>query len=58
VNQKVLLDVIKEVGLEVSTRKTKFMVMYRRQNAGQYLNLLRHKKTFENMYISHIWKRQ
>jgi len=37
VNRKteVLLEASREVGLEVDTVKTKYVVMYRRQNIGQ-----------------------
>jgi hypothetical protein len=34
-NSETLNDASKEVGLEVNTDKTKYMLMYRHQNAGQ-----------------------
>jgi hypothetical protein len=34
-NTEALIDATKEVGLEVNTEKTKYMLLSRRQNAGQ-----------------------
>jgi hypothetical protein len=34
-----LLDVSKEVGLDVNTEKTKYMLMYHHQNAGKNRNI-------------------
>jgi hypothetical protein len=34
-NTKTLIDAIKEVGLEVNTEKTKYMLLSRHQNVGQ-----------------------
>jgi hypothetical protein len=44
-----LLEVSKEVGLEVNTEKTKYMVVYRHQNVGQNHNLQIVNKAFENV---------
>jgi hypothetical protein len=40
-----------EVDLEVNIEKTKYMVMSRHQNAGQYHNLKISTKPFENLNI-------
>jgi len=37
------------VGLEINTEKNKYMVVSRRQNAGQNRNLLIANKYFENV---------
>jgi hypothetical protein len=37
-NTETLIDAIKEVGLEVNTEKTKYMLLSRHQNAGQNHN--------------------
>jgi hypothetical protein len=34
-NTQILFDASKEVGLEVNTEKTKYMLLSRHQNAGQ-----------------------
>jgi hypothetical protein len=34
-NVETLIDSSKEVGLEVNTEKTKYMLLFHRQNAGQ-----------------------
>jgi hypothetical protein len=34
-NMETLIDASKEVGLEVNTEKTKYMLLSRHQNAGQ-----------------------
>jgi ABC-type siderophore export system fused ATPase/permease subunit len=41
-NMETLIDASKEVGLEVNTEKTKYMLLSRHQNAGQEL---RHKNS-------------
>jgi hypothetical protein len=48
-NTEVLLQASREVGLEVNTEKTKYMVLFRRQNAGQNHNLLTANESFENV---------
>jgi hypothetical protein len=39
----------KEVGLEVNTDKTKYMLLSRRQNAGQNHNIKLGGRSFENV---------
>jgi hypothetical protein len=38
-NMETLIDASKEVGLEVNTEKTKYMLLSRHQNAGQSHNI-------------------
>jgi len=38
-----------EIGLEVNTEKTEYMVVSRQQNVGQNHNLLITNKSFENL---------
>jgi hypothetical protein len=44
-----LIDASKEVGLEVNTEKTKYMLLYRHQNAGQSHDIKIANKCFENV---------
>jgi hypothetical protein len=44
-----LLEVSKEVGLEINVEKTKYMVVSRRQNAGHNHNLTISNKSSENV---------
>jgi hypothetical protein len=44
-----LLKASSEVGLEVNTDKTKYMVISSHQNAGRNHNLLTSNKSFENV---------
>jgi len=44
-----LLETSREVGLEVNTEKTKYMVVSHHQNVGQNHNLLISNKSFENV---------
>jgi hypothetical protein len=46
---KSLLHYSREDGLEVNTKKTKYMVKSRRKNSGQNHNLLRANEAFENV---------
>jgi hypothetical protein len=48
-NTEALLDASREVGLEVNTEKTKYMVMSYHQSAEQYHNLLVANRSFENV---------
>jgi hypothetical protein len=48
-NTEVLLEASKEVGLEVNTEKTKYMVVSSHQNVGENYDLLIANKTFENV---------
>jgi ribosomal protein S2 len=44
-----LIDADKEVGLEVNTEKTKYMLLSRHQNAGQTHNMKIGNRCFENV---------
>jgi hypothetical protein len=44
-----LIEAIKEVGLEVSTEKTKYMLLSRRQNIGQNHYIKIADRCFENV---------
>jgi hypothetical protein len=44
-----LIDASKEVGLEVNTGKTKYMLLSRHQNAGQSHDIKIANKCFENV---------
>jgi hypothetical protein len=46
-NTATLVDVSKEVGLEVNTEKTKHMLLSRHQNAGQNHDIKIGKRSFE-----------
>jgi ribosomal protein S2 len=48
-NMETLIDAIKEVGLEVNTEKTKYMLLSRHKNAGQSYELKIANRCFENM---------
>jgi hypothetical protein len=48
-NTEALTDASKEVGLEVNTEKTKYMLMFEHQNAGQNHNIKMVNTTFENV---------
>jgi hypothetical protein len=43
------IDASKEVGLDVNTEKTKYMLLSRHQNAGQYHNIKIDDRSFENV---------
>jgi len=49
--QKLCLQASREVGLEVNTQKTKYMVISGHQNAGQSFNLLIANQDFKNIYL-------
>jgi hypothetical protein len=48
--KKLLSDTSKEVGLEVNTEKTKYMLMFRDQIAGQNYNSMMDNESFKNVY--------
>jgi hypothetical protein len=48
-NMETLIDASKEVGLEVKTEKTKYMLLSRHQNAGQSYNIKIANRCFENV---------
>jgi len=50
-NTECLLETSREVGLEVNTQKTKYMVMSRHKNAGQNHNLRIVDKSFKNVVL-------
>jgi ribosomal protein S2 len=48
-NVETLIDASKEVGLEVNTEKTKYMLLSRHQNAGQSHDIKIANRCFENV---------
>jgi hypothetical protein len=48
-NVQILIDASKEIGLEVNTEKTKYMLLSRHQNTGQSHEVQIDNKCFENM---------
>jgi hypothetical protein len=52
-----LIDASKEVGPEVNTEKTKYMLLSCHQNAGQNHDVKRANRRFENVAGSDIWER-
>jgi ribosomal protein S2 len=48
-NMETLIDASKEVGLEVNTEKAKYMLLSRRQNAGQNYDIKIANRCFENV---------
>jgi hypothetical protein len=48
-NRETLIDASKEVGLEVNTEKTKYMVLFPHQNAGQNHDMKIPNRCFENV---------
>jgi hypothetical protein len=51
-----LIDSSKEVGLEVNTEKTKYMLMFRHQNGEQNFNVKIANKSLENLaQYKHFW---
>jgi hypothetical protein len=61
-NSEALVIASKEIGLEVNAEKTKYMVMYRDQNAGQSGNIQIGDKSFETVeqfkYLGTILRNQ
>jgi hypothetical protein len=53
-NTETLFDASKEVGLEVHTEKTKYMLRSRHQNAGQNHDVKITNRCFENVHSSYI----
>ncbi|PNF32661.1 hypothetical protein B7P43_G13126, partial [Cryptotermes secundus] len=57
-NRQTLIDASKEVGLEVNTEKTKYMLLSRHQNAGQNHDIKIGNRSFENaaqFYMCEMW---
>jgi hypothetical protein len=50
-NTQTLIDASKEVGLEVNTERTKYMLLSRHQNAGQNRDIKIGNRCFENVLI-------
>jgi hypothetical protein len=48
-NTQTLTDASKEVGLEVHTEKTKYMLLSRHQNAGQNHDIKKTNKSYKNV---------
>jgi hypothetical protein len=48
-NTETLIDTSKEVGLEVNADKSKYMLLYHHQNAGQNHNMKISNRSFENV---------
>jgi hypothetical protein len=48
-NTQTLTDASKEVGLEVNTDKTKYMLLSRHKNAGQNYDIKIGNRSFENV---------
>jgi hypothetical protein len=48
-NTETLIDASKEVGLEVNVEKTKYMLVFRDQNAGQTREIKIGNRSFENV---------
>jgi hypothetical protein len=48
-NAQTLTDASKEIGLEVNTEKTKYMLLSRHQNAGQNHDIKIGNRWFENV---------
>jgi hypothetical protein len=48
----------KEVGLEVNTERTKYMLLSHHQHAFQNRNIKIANKPFENVHSSNIWEGQ
>jgi hypothetical protein len=46
---EIVIDAIKEVGLEVNTEKTKYMLLSCRQNAGKSYDIKIANRCFENV---------
>jgi hypothetical protein len=48
-NTETLIDVSKEIGIEVNTEKTKFMFLSRHQNAGHNNDIKLENRFFKNV---------
>jgi hypothetical protein len=55
-NAEALLDASKEIGLELNSEKTKYMLMSRHQTAGQSNYIRATNKSFEKWQSSSIWE--
>jgi hypothetical protein len=48
-NSETLLEVSRDIGLEINAEKTKYMIMSRHSNSGQNQNIRIANKSFENV---------
>jgi hypothetical protein len=48
-NSETLLEVIRDIGLEINAEKTKYMIMSRHPNSGQNQNIRKANESFENV---------
>jgi hypothetical protein len=48
-NRKLSIDRSKEVGLQVNTKKNKFVLIFHHQNTGQICNVKVARRAFENV---------
>jgi sorting nexin-29 len=48
-NRESLIDASKEIGLEINVEKTKYMLLYLHQNAGQNRDIKITNRSFENV---------
>ena len=55
-NAEALVAAAREIGLEVSADKTKYMVMSLDQNAGRIHSVRMDNSTFERVKILNIWE--
>ena len=55
-NAEALVAATREIGLEVSADKTKYMVMSRDQNAGRIQSVRIDNSTFERVKSLNIWE--
>jgi hypothetical protein len=55
-NTQTLIDASKEVGLEVNTEKTKYMLLSCHQNAGQNYDIKIGNRCLKLWHSSYIWE--
>jgi hypothetical protein len=55
-NMETLIESSKEVGLEVNTEKTKYILLSRQQNAGQNFDIKIAKNVLKMWQSSNIWE--
>jgi hypothetical protein len=57
-NTEILVDASKEFGLEVSTEKTKYLLLSHHQNAGQNHDVKIGNRSLKMWHSSNIWEQQ
>jgi hypothetical protein len=57
-NTQTLIDASKEVGLELNTEKTKYMLLSHRQNAEQNHDIKIGNRCFEIVALFRYWERR